>query len=41
MRDQLIFPYILWKMNYKIDDVGSLGNNEYRDPKFKFIKHNN
>ena len=40
MRDQLIFPYILWKMNYKIDDVGSLGNNEYRDPKFKFIKHN-
>ena len=38
-RDQLIFPYLLWKNGYSIDDVGCLGNNEYKNPKFRIFAH--
>lgn len=38
-RDQLAFPYVLWKMGYNIQDVGYLGNDEYRNPKFIIGAH--
>lgn len=38
-RDQLSLPYILWKKNITIDDVGVLGNNLYKNPKFQIIEH--
>ena len=38
-RDQLSFPYVLWKNGYKIDDVGCLGNDEYHNPKFRINAH--
>lgn len=38
-RDQLVFPYILWKNGFAINDVGILGNNEYKNPKFFIYPH--
>jgi len=38
-RDQLAFPYILWKNGYSTDDIGSLGNDEYHNPKFRINAH--
>lgn len=38
-RDQISFPYILWKEGYNIEDVGDLGNDEYRNPKFRINEH--
>lgn len=40
-RDQLSFPYILWKNGFKISDVGCLGNNRRKNPKFRTRKHYN
>lgn len=40
-RDQLSFPYILWKNGFKISDVGCLGNNRRKNPKFRTRKHLN
>lgn len=39
LRDQMSLPYVLWKLGYKIDDIGILGNNVYSCPKFEFVKH--
>ena len=39
LRDQLAWPYILWKNKYIIDDVGSLGNNIFQDNKIELVKH--
>lgn len=39
LRDQLAWPYILWKNNYKITDVGILGNNIYENYKVEMINH--
>ena len=39
-RDQLAWPYVLWKNNFKIEDVGVLGNNIYEDNKIEILKHN-
>lgn len=39
MRDQLSLPYTLWKFGYTLDDVGSLGDNEYRNPIFRIYSH--
>ncbi len=33
-RDQLALPYVLWRRGYRFTDVGSLGKNVYRNPKF-------
>ena len=33
-RDQIALPYILWKQNIKISDIGNLGCNLYVNPKF-------
>lgn len=38
-RDQISFPYVLWKMGYHIQDIGDLGNDEYRNPKFRISAH--
>lgn len=34
-RDQLSFPYVLWKSGYNISDVGDLGNNILFNPKIQ------
>ena len=34
-RDQLSLSYVLWKNGYTIEDVGYLGNNLLRNPKFR------
>lgn len=42
-RDQIAFPYVLWKNNYAINDVGWLGDNLFFNPKFRntdFGRHN-
>lgn len=38
-RDQLILPYILWKKNIEIIDISTLGNNIYKNPKFRIGVH--
>ncbi len=38
-RDQLSLPYVLWKLGYNKDDIGCLGENVYRNPKFRFNNH--
>ena len=38
MRDQISFPYILWKNN-AMDEVVVLGNNRNFNPRLKFDKH--
>lgn len=38
-RDQLSLPYILWKNNYNIEDVGILGYNVYENYIFRIHKH--
>lgn len=40
LRDQLAWPYVLWKNNYKITDVGILGNNIYENYKIEMVRHN-
>lgn len=40
MRDQICLPYVLWKMNYKINDIGNLGNNVHNNKKINIEKHN-
>lgn len=39
LRDQLAWPYILWKNNYKISDIGVLGNNIYENYKIEIVRH--
>ena len=36
-RDQIAFPYVVWKCGYKMDDIGVLGNNLLFNPKFRII----
>lgn len=38
-RDQIPFPYILWKNGFTINDVGDLGNDLMGNPKFLVIGH--
>ena len=38
-RDQLSFPYVLWKNGFSISDVGCLGNNRRKNPKFRTRLH--
>ena len=39
LRDQIALPYVLWKNKIKIDDVGNLGNNLYKNPKIRVYLH--
>lgn len=38
-RDQIFFPYLLWKNGYTMDDVGNLGNDLWKNPKFVIYGH--
>lgn len=38
-RDQLSLPYILWSMGYSIDDIGILGYDVMKNPKFRKTQH--
>lgn len=40
MRDQLAWPYVLWKKGFKISDVGCLGINIYKNYKVEMELHN-
>lgn len=40
-RDQTSLPYVCWKNNIEIDDIGTLGLNVYKNPKLKVYAHNN
>lgn len=37
MRDQLAWPYVLWKNGYKIEDIGCLGKNIFKNNKIEKI----
>ncbi len=39
LRDQISLQYVVWKNNLKISDIGVLGNNLYRNPKFRINIH--
>ena len=39
-RDQLSFPYVLYKNNIPVEDVGTLGENVYQNPSFRIVTHN-
>lgn len=39
MRDQLAWPYVLWKKGYAIEDVGLLGYDSYQNYGFEFKIH--
>lgn len=39
-RDQVSLPYVCWKQNISIEDIGTLGLNVYRNPKLKVYSHN-
>ncbi len=38
-RDQISLQYVVWKNNLKIEDLGKLGNNLYKNPKFRINIH--
>lgn len=38
-RDQLSLPFILWKNNYKVEDVGFISTNVRQNPTFRVIPH--
>lgn len=38
-RDQIFFPYIIWKNGFSMNDVGDLGNNIWNNPKFILYGH--
>jgi len=38
-RDQIALPYVVWKSGFDFEDIGSLGNNVYKNPKFRIITH--
>lgn len=38
-RDQIFFPYLIWKMGFNMSDVGDLGNNIWENPKFIICGH--
>lgn len=38
-RDQIPFPYVLWKNGFTINDVGDLGNDLMGNPKFLVVGH--
>lgn len=40
LRDQIAWPYVLWKNHYKIQDVGCLGKNIYENYKIEIVSHN-
>lgn len=39
LRDQISLQYVVWKNKFKINDIAVLGNNLYRNPKFRVNIH--
>lgn len=39
LRDQISLQYIVWKNNFEIKDIAVLGDNLYRNPKFRINIH--
>lgn len=39
LRDQIAWPYVLWKNHYSINDVGNLGWNKYNNYKIEISIH--
>lgn len=39
-RDQIFFPYVLWKNCISIDNIATLGNNIYKNGKLRIENHN-
>ena len=40
-RDQIALPYVLWKNNIKVDEVGTLCDNIWMDSKIEKERHIN
>ncbi len=38
-RDQLSLPYVIWKMKLNLNEVVSLGNDVYQNPRFRITTH--
>ena len=38
-RDQIFFPYVIWKNGFSMKDIGDLGNNIWENPKFVLTGH--
>lgn len=38
-RDQLAFPYVLWTQGIEVEQVGTIGNNVFRNSKIQVHKH--
>lgn len=38
-RDQISFPYILWKKGISQEDIGILGENIRENPYFRLVEH--
>lgn len=36
-RDQLAFPYVVWRSGLTMEDIGCLGNNLHYNPKFRIV----
>lgn len=41
LRDQIALPYVLWKKNIALDQITTLGNNIYQNPKIIIHKNHN
>jgi hypothetical protein len=39
MRDQLVWPYVLWKNGFTLNDVGCLGDDIYKNYKLEIVRH--
>jgi ribosomal protein L27 len=39
MRDQLVWPYVLWKNGFALNDVGCLGDDIYKNYKLEIVRH--
>lgn len=39
MRDQIALPFVLWKNNVKLEDIGILGDNVNKNPSLKINNH--
>ena len=38
-RDQITLPYVVWKNGFEFDDIGSLGDNVYKNSKIRMEEH--
>ena len=39
LRDQLAWPYVLWKNGFGIEDIGNLGSDIYKNSKVEMVRH--